>query len=314
MPEIKWIKLSTTLFDDEKIKLIERMPDSDTILVIWFKLLSLAGKTNDDGKIYLSQNISYTDEMLATVFSRPISTVRLALKTFQDFGMISIDDDNLIEVINWEKHQNVDGMKKIREQTRKRVARHREKKRVEETGKTLQKPEKEENKPYDDKDIEGSNVNVTLPNATELELELDKSREDKTLKNVKEKSTRSKYNFEQSHLQLAELLFKQIQKNNPNHKKPNLESWANTFRLMMERDGRTGKEIQDVILWTQQDDFWYKNVLSANKLREQYDRLVLQMKDDNKGGKTNGETSFKTDYTKYDFSKRGNVSWLPDES
>lgn len=126
MSEVKWIKLSTQMFEDEKIRLIETMPDADTILVIWIKLLAQAGKTNATGYIYLNENIPYTDEMLATIFNRPIATVRLALKTFETFGMIEISSDKFISISNWEKHQNLAGLEKIREQTRKRVAKHRE--------------------------------------------------------------------------------------------------------------------------------------------------------------------------------------------
>ncbi|WP_342082555.1 phage replisome organizer N-terminal domain-containing protein, partial [Enterococcus faecalis] len=43
MAEISWIKLKTTMFDDEKIKLIQSMPEADAILVIWIRLLVLAG-------------------------------------------------------------------------------------------------------------------------------------------------------------------------------------------------------------------------------------------------------------------------------
>ncbi|SIT91544.1 phage replisome organizer N-terminal domain-containing protein [Edaphobacillus lindanitolerans] len=132
MSDVKWIKLSTQMFEDEKIRLIEQMPDADTILIIWVKLLSQAGKTNANGYIYLSENIPYTDEMLATIFNRPLSTVRLALKVFSDFGMIECDDEQFISITNWGKHQSLQGLEKVREQTRERVARHREKKRLEE--------------------------------------------------------------------------------------------------------------------------------------------------------------------------------------
>jgi len=159
MSNVKWIKLSTTMFDDEKIKIIEQMPDADTILVIWIKLLNQAGKTNSSGYIFLSENIPYTDEMLATIFGRPLSTIRLALQTFEQLGMIGIDDNSFISISNWEKHQNIEGLDRIREQTRKRVAKHRERKHLEE-------PKKD------------SNVTVTLRNATEEELEedIDKSK------------------------------------------------------------------------------------------------------------------------------------------
>ncbi|MCR6096896.1 hypothetical protein HXA31_20265 [Salipaludibacillus agaradhaerens] len=118
---------------------------------------------------------------------------------------------------------------------------------------------------------------------------------------------RSKLKFETIHLKLAELLFKKIKENNPNAKKPNLESWANTFRLMIESDKRDGKEIQDIILWCQSHHFWYQNILSADKLRKQYDRLKLQMLDD--GGQKNerNQSSYEQDYSKYDFYKSGEL-------
>src|SRR5690625_291740 len=129
MSNIKWIKLSTSMFEDEKIRLIEQMPDADTILIIWVKLLAQAGKTNASGYIYLAENIPYTDEMLATIFNRPVSTVRLALKTFEQFGMIAIDEDNFIEIANWEKHQNIEGMERVRKLNAERNRRYRERKK-----------------------------------------------------------------------------------------------------------------------------------------------------------------------------------------
>lgn len=128
MSDVKWIKLSVGMFEDEKIRLIEALPESDTILIIWVKLLAQAGKTNASGYIFLNEHIPYTDEMLATIFNRPITTVRLALKTFEQFGMIEITNDHFISITNWEKHQNLDGLEKIREQTRKRVSKYRKSK------------------------------------------------------------------------------------------------------------------------------------------------------------------------------------------
>lgn len=130
MSEVKWIKLSTSMFEDEKIRLIESLPEADTILVIWIKLLAQAGKTNASGYIYLNENIPYTDEMIATIFNRPIPTVRLALKTFQEFGMIEITDNNFISIANWDKHQNLDGLERIREQNRIRKQKERERKKL----------------------------------------------------------------------------------------------------------------------------------------------------------------------------------------
>lgn len=129
MAEIKWIKLDLDVFDNRKIRQIECLPDGDTIIVIWMKLLCLAGKVNDGGQVYLTEEIPYTEQMLAQQFGRSLSTVQVAMQVFERFGMIEIVDD-ILHVSNWEKYQNIEGMERIREQTRARVAKHRESKRL----------------------------------------------------------------------------------------------------------------------------------------------------------------------------------------
>lgn len=126
MADVKWIKICTDIFDDDKILLIESMPEADAIIVIWFKLLCMAGKHNNSGVFMMNERIAYTDEMLATIFRRPINTVRLALKVFEQYGMIEIVD-GAITIPNWEKHQSLEKLERSKELNRKRVAAHREK-------------------------------------------------------------------------------------------------------------------------------------------------------------------------------------------
>jgi predicted phage replisome organizer/uncharacterized phage protein (TIGR02220 family) len=129
LAEVKWIKITTDIFDDEKIRLIEAMPSADSIIVIWFKLLTLAGKQNNNGVFMMNDRIAYTDEMLATIFRRDINTVRMALSVFENFGMIAVSN-SVYTIPNWEKHQTLDQLEQAREQTRKRVAKHREKQKL----------------------------------------------------------------------------------------------------------------------------------------------------------------------------------------
>lgn len=113
------------MFDNRKIKQIGSMPEGDSLLLMWVQLLCLAGNVNDGGFIYLTKEIPYTDEMLATQFNKPISTVRLALKTFEQFGMIEIIN-NMIFLSSWEKYQSTDRLATIREKDRERKRRKRE--------------------------------------------------------------------------------------------------------------------------------------------------------------------------------------------
>lgn len=267
MADVKWIKLSTSMFEDEKIRLIESLPDADTLLIIWIKLLSQAGRTNANGYIFLSENIPFTEEMLSTLFNRPIATVRLALQTFKQFGMIDITDDQYICISNWEKHQNVDGLEKIREQNRLRKQKQREKLKLETS-----------------RDSHGT---ITQSHATDIEedKELDIDKE----KDKKKKDKTSRHKFETCDINGAKYLFELIKGNNPKQKEPNFDSWANEFRLMRERDNREAKEIKDVIDWCQADPFWQGNILSPKKLREKFDQLTIQMKS-KKGAKNNAES------------------------
>ena len=129
MSEIKWIKITTDIFDDEKILLIESLPDADALIVIWFKLLCLAGKQNNSGVFLINDRIPYTDKMLATIFRRKEPVVQLALKTFEQFGMIEMIN-GVITIPNWNKHQTLDAYEKKKERDRQYQAKLREKQRL----------------------------------------------------------------------------------------------------------------------------------------------------------------------------------------
>lgn len=124
---MKWIKIVTDIFDDEKIQLIEALPSADSILVIWFKLLAFAGKQNNDGVFRLNQRIAYNDEMLSTLFRRKLSTVHEAMKTFEDFGMVE-RINGAYAISNWSKYQSEsEKFDMAREKNRLRQKKWREK-------------------------------------------------------------------------------------------------------------------------------------------------------------------------------------------
>ena len=93
-------------------------------------------------------------------------------------------------------------------------------------------------------------------------------------------------------LRLATLLLKEIQRNKAERnlspfKQPNLQRWAREIDLMIRKDGRKPERIQEVILWCQRSSFWWKNILSTGKLKDQFERLEAEMEEK--------KTSFKTE-------------------
>ena len=129
MAEVKWIKIVTDIFDDEKMLLIESLPSADSLIVIWFKLLCFAGKNNNNGVFLMNNRVAYTDEMLATVFRRDVNTVRLALRTFEEYGMIEIIE-GVITIPNWGKHQTLDSYERKKERDRVYQAERRAKQKA----------------------------------------------------------------------------------------------------------------------------------------------------------------------------------------
>ena len=159
MPEVKWIKIVTDIFDDEKMLLIESLPSADSLIVIWFKLLCLAGKNNNNGVFLLNDRIAYTDEMLATIFRRDVNTVRLALKTFEDFGMIDVIE-GVITIPNWGKHQTLDKLERKTEYMRNYMRDYRERQKLQIECKTNRNTNSNSNVSEADIDIDKDNKDI----------------------------------------------------------------------------------------------------------------------------------------------------------
>ena len=168
MAEIKWVKLTTDMFDNRKIKHLRRLPEGNNIVLIWVMLLTMAGRCNSGGMIFLTENIPYTPKMLADELDFEESTVILALKSLEQLNMV-VTDGGFFSIAGWNEYQNIEGMDKIREQNRIR-----------------------QKKWYDkQKELPNviPNVRVTQPNATEEDIEEEKDIDkDKEVKKRRKKS------------------------------------------------------------------------------------------------------------------------------
>lgn len=160
MPEVKWVKLTTDMFDNRKIKHLRRLPEGNNIVLIWVMLLTMAGRCNSGGMIFLTENIPYTPKMLADELDFEENTVLLAIDALKKLDMI-VTDNGVFTIAGWEEYQNIEGMEKIREQNRerKRLQRARQKQAL-----------------LDDVS-QDSHVTVTGCHALEEEKEKDKEKE-----------------------------------------------------------------------------------------------------------------------------------------
>lgn len=158
MAEVKWVKLTTDMFDNRKIKHLRKLPDGNNIVLIWVMLLTMAGRCNSGGMIFLTENIPYTPKMLADELDFEENTVMLALKALENLNMI-ITDNGFFSIAGWEEYQNIEGMDKIREQNRLR-----------------QKKWYDKNKVIEEPNVK-PNVSITQPNATDIDKDIDIEKE-----------------------------------------------------------------------------------------------------------------------------------------
>ena len=253
MPEVKWIKLAIDIFDNRKIKLIEKMPEGDTLIVVWLKLMCLAGTINDGGLVYLTREIPYTDEMLAVHFDRPLNTIRLALTTFEKFDMIEIIED-ILALSSWEEYQNVEGLDKIKEQNRIRKQKQRESR--------LLSP------------CRGTG-HVTVTHGHSIEEEID------TEKDNTSAPERKVFEHDSKPYRCALYLAGKIKERIPNKvvSETSLQAWALDMDLLNRVDRQEWEDIASVLDFSQQDEFWSKNILSGKNLRKNFDRLYLKMQE-----------------------------------
>lgn len=113
MRERRYVKFRVDMFNDTKMKIIDRKPERDLIYYVWSRIVLLAGCVNLEGDLYISKNIPYTIETLAIEFNRDVEQIKSALEVLMGLDMVELTKANIYRVINFAKHQNI----KVKEKT-----------------------------------------------------------------------------------------------------------------------------------------------------------------------------------------------------
>lgn len=149
----KWIKLYINTFDNPKMAYIESLNNWKDVIIVWIKLLILAGECEAGGKIYVSKRVNFTSTTLSKKLRMNRTEVNKAVKELEILSMIEITSSYLITISNWERYQKlieIDELEKRKEQGRARSDRFRKKHKI----------------------VTLYNVTVTLRNAIEKEKEI----------------------------------------------------------------------------------------------------------------------------------------------
>lgn len=243
MAEVKWIKLTTDMFDNRKIKHLRRLPDGNNIVLLWIMLLTMAGRCNAGGMIFLTENIPYTTKMLADELGFEENTVILGIQVLGSLNMV-VTESGHFKIAGWEEYQNTAGLETIREQNRLRKQKQREKERL----------------------LEGTSrdghVTVTLCHATDIDKEKDIELDGEIENNVSPAKPTKKHKYgEFKNVLLTDEEYAKLQERFPTDYEAKIE----TLSKGKERKGYKYKsDYLAVIDWAERDQKKVEKKTSGN--------------------------------------------------
>lgn len=246
-----WIKLYRQLLD--KPIWLESSPEQKVILIT---LLSMA---NHEEKEWEWQGVPYKAKPGQFVTSLPsiakkagkgisLQNVRTALKRFEKYNFLtdeSTKQNRLITIVNWGVYQAAD--KETNSQTNSQLT--------------------------DDQQTPNSQLTANKNVKNDKNV--------RSNNNMSKKPKKRVYSDDDPNKILAKFLYKKISEN-MNVDEPDFDKWANTIRLTIESDKRSGKEVQDMIIWATQDDFWSSVIQSPTSLRKNFHKMLPQKNKKNK--------------------------------
>ena len=242
-----WLKLKEDFFEDDTILWLEEQENGKDYVIFYLKLALKS--LNDNGKLirYVGETLfPYDVPALAKLTGTSPDTVAVAMNTFENIGLISRMDTG--EIYMNQLDEMVGSETLAAEKMRRLRAKEKSVKQV----------------------GHDSSNNVIGSYEELLEIEIDKDTEREI---DSPDSTDVKYDDDSPYLKLAKYLYMKIKENNSKAREPNFQNWADDVRKLVELDGNTVEEVKKVIDWSQADDFWKGNIMSANKLRKQFAKL-----------------------------------------
>lgn len=265
-----YLKLKENFFDSDEMVLLESMPDGYIYSNILLKLYLRSLK--HEGKLMFNDRIPFNSTMLATITRHSVGVVEKAVQIFRDLQLIDVLDNGAIYMSDIQSFIG----KSSTEADRKREYR----KKIEEAKRNL---------------ITGRQVSDKCPDKTtpELEIELEKDID------IDKEEKKGKYSDE--HLRLAKKLQSNLTEDFPKEmNKVDIEKWADTIRLMEERDKASIEAIEYVINWLPTNEFWFGNIRSAKKLREKFEKLKCEIKADKNNHKKQSQKLQYSNPSEYD--------------
>ena len=241
-----WLKLKEDFFRDKAIKKLRKIAGGDTYTIIYLKLQLLSLK-NQGKLVFENLEDDFSSEM-ALELDEEVENVKVTILYLQKCGLLEEVAENEFILLQTIKciGKETQGAERVRQFRKKEQAL------------LCNAP------------VTKCNTEIEIEKEIDIDIDIEKEIGKNKIKN---------FSSDSNEYRLASCLWDYIKINNEQAKTPNLQNWAKQFDLILRIDKRKVDDCKNTIIFCQQDEFWYKNVLSPDKFRKHFDTLTLQMKE-----------------------------------
>lgn len=119
------IKLPIHFFEDDKLKAVRAQKDGDTVILLYTMLITVAVKSNANGKFMLCENIPYDEKILSGILNLKEPIVKDGLELLVRFGLLTVEG-GVYSLVGYDEYADVKTVRE-RKQNADRQARFKEK-------------------------------------------------------------------------------------------------------------------------------------------------------------------------------------------
>lgn len=105
------VTLSTSFFEESRIKALTLQKDGETALLLLLKLFFTAVREDGDGRLMLYGEVAHDEKSISAVYGVPLNTVKSALELLTKFDLLDRNADcfcisNYSELVSADKREH----------------------------------------------------------------------------------------------------------------------------------------------------------------------------------------------------------------
>ena len=111
---MRYIKLPVHFFEDDRLKAIRSQKDGDTVILLYTMLITVAVKSDADGRLMLCEGIPYDEKILSGILGLQLPVIKNGLELLTKFGLLTVTD-SVFSLVNYDEYADIKAVKERRQ-------------------------------------------------------------------------------------------------------------------------------------------------------------------------------------------------------